>query len=84
VTSIIITPKIEVCHNFIDHHGTLCTSRSVVIAPIRVTVNEEENKFYMIYACSLAEKCLFTNCLYSRIKHPELQNNDMAVMSIVT
>lgn len=81
--SIIITPKIEVCHNFIEQYGTQRKSRSVVIAPIRVTVNEEGGKFYIIYACSLAEKCLFTNCLYSRIKHRELENDDMAVMSIV-
>lgn len=71
-----VGPVIGKCDNFITNPEDMPQTKSVIIAPIIITVklkNEpnEGDRFFIVYACNLAKECQFTKCLYSNVKHRE-------------
>lgn len=72
MTHIDVGPVVGRCDNFYTSEGEQPQTKSIVIAPIIITVKQEDNdRFYLIYACNLSGTCLFTKCLYSNVKHRE-------------
>ena len=52
------------CSEFIDEKGKKQTV-SIIIAPLKVTANEEQSKIVVQTGCNLWKSCLNEGCYYS-------------------
>ena len=52
------------CSEFIDEKGKKQTV-SIIIAPLKVTANEEQSKIVVQTGCNLWKSCLNKGCYYS-------------------
>jgi len=53
-----------VCSEFIDDKGKKQTV-SVVISPLKVTANEEQNRISVVTGCNMWKGCKNEDCFYS-------------------
>ena len=65
---IIISPLSSPCYNFMRADKSRPEKRTVFIAPIRFTEDEEENTILVAYACSSGPYCHDSDCRYARKK----------------
>jgi hypothetical protein len=66
---IIISPLSSPCYNFRRDDRSRPEKRTVFIAPIRFTEDEEGNTTLVAYACSSGKYCHDRDCIYS-CEHP--------------
>jgi len=60
-----IQATVGICNEFMKDNDSINREVSVVIAPIKVNINEDQSKVQVVSGCNLWRSCHNPNCWYS-------------------
>lgn len=60
-----IQATVGICNEFMKDNDSVNREVSVVIAPIKVNINEDQSKVQVVSGCNLWRSCHNPNCWYS-------------------